>query len=81
MNAENLPAEQIALTEAPMASAAQTFASIKDTQLALKRLRALKRLKALLFAVGRLALTSRMNAAQAEIERGKERLWLKRDGE
>ena len=58
-----------------MASIAQTFASVRDTQLALKRLRSL------LFAVGRLALTYRMNAAQAEIERGKERLWLKRDGE
>ena len=59
-----------------MASAAQTFANVKDTQLAF-----LKRFKALLFAIGRLALTSRMNAAQTEIERGKERLWLKRDGE
>jgi len=54
-----------------MVSAAQTFASVKDTQLTLKRFRPW------LVAASRLALTWRMNAAQAEIERGKERLWLK----
>jgi hypothetical protein len=40
------------------------------------------RLKAFLFALGRLALAQRMSAAQAEIKRGRERLWLGRnDGE
>ena len=53
-----------------MASVAQTFASVKDARPALARL------KAFLFALGRLALAQRMSAARAEIERGRERLWL-----
>jgi hypothetical protein len=56
-----------------MSSAVQTFASAKANGLILERL------KAILFAAGRLALTERMNAARAEIERGRERLWLKGD--
>jgi hypothetical protein len=48
----------------------QTFTSVKDTRLTLERL------KAFLFVLRKLALAQRMSAARAEIERGRERLWL-----
>jgi hypothetical protein len=51
-------------------SVTQTFAGAKYTRLTLARFREF------LFAFGRLALAQRMNAARAEIERGRERLWL-----
>jgi hypothetical protein len=51
-------------------SVTQTFAGVKYTR------QPLERLKAFLFAFGRLALAQRMNAARSEIERSRERLWL-----
>jgi hypothetical protein len=56
-----------------MPSAAHTFVSTRDERIVLRRL------KAFLPALGRLALAERMNAARVEIERGGERLWLQPD--
>jgi hypothetical protein len=53
-----------------MPLAAHTFANVKVGHLALVQL------KGLLLALQRLAFAERMTVAQAEIERGRERLWL-----